>query len=86
PGFRDTNQDGTYTPEERQASEDRNDTLTGVMIHQGAADHPQSAGCLNMSSSDYSQFVEAFGGKNQPGRMVVLDAEGAWRTFSVSDR
>jgi hypothetical protein len=80
PGYRDTDQDGEFSTAERSASDTRNDTLTGVMIHQGAATHPQSAGCLNMSSNDYAQFIDAFGGENEGGKLIVLDADDAWPT------
>lgn len=80
PGYRDTDQDGEFSAAERAASDTRNDTLTGVMIHQGAATHPQSAGCLNMSSTDYQQFIDAFGGEAERGKLIVLDADEAWPT------
>lgn len=78
PGYRDTDQDGEFSAAERSASDTRNDTLTGVMIHQGAATHPQSAGCLNMSSNDYQNFIDAFGGETERGKLIVLDADGVW--------
>jgi hypothetical protein len=80
PGYRDTDQDGEFSTAERSASDTRNDTLTGVMIHQGGAQHPQSAGCLNMSSNDYQQFVDAFGGETERGKLIVLDADNVWPT------
>jgi hypothetical protein len=30
-----------------------------------------------MSSNEYAQFIEALGGENQRGKLVVLDAPGA---------
>lgn len=80
PGYRDTDQDGEFSAAERSGSDTRNDTLTGVMIHQGGAEHPQSAGCLNMSSTDYQQFVDSFGGETERGKLIVLDADGVWPT------
>lgn len=80
PGFRDTNHDAEFSAAERAASESRNDTLTGVMIHQGGANSPQSLGCVNLSSTDYSQFTDAFGGETERGKLIVLDADGAWPT------
>jgi hypothetical protein len=80
PGYRDTDQDGEFSAAERAASDTRDDTLTGVMIHQGGATHPQSAGCLNMSSTDYQQFIDAFGGESERGKLIVLDADDAWPT------
>lgn len=80
PGFRDTNQDNVFSATERAASEARNDTLTGVMIHQGFADGPASLGCINVSSAEYDQFTEALEGAKEGGKLIVLDAPGAWPT------
>lgn len=76
PGVRDTNQDGQYTPAERDASGSRKDVLTGVMIHQGGKDNPWSAGCIDLSqnSTIYPQFIKAAGGSAQNMKLVVLDA------------
>lgn len=78
PGFRDTNQDDLFSDTERAASEARNDTLTGVMIHQGGRHNPWSLGCINVGSGEYSRFVEAIGGENQGGKLIVLDGPNAW--------
>jgi hypothetical protein len=75
PGVRDTNHDGVYSDAERAASLARGDVLTGVMIHQGAANVPQSAGCLNLSNKDavYPEFVKAAGGAGNSMKLVILD-------------
>jgi hypothetical protein len=80
PGFRDTNHDGEFSATERAASASRNDMLTDLMSHQGGANGPQSLGRVNLSSSDYSRFVQAFGGENERGKPIVLDADGVWPT------
>jgi hypothetical protein len=76
PGVRDTNQDGQFSKAEGDASESRKDVLTGVMIHQGGATTPWSAGCINLSqnSTVYPEFIKAAGGSAQNMKLVVLDA------------
>lgn len=76
PGVRDTNQDGKYSEEERAVSHAAGHTMTGVMIHQGAQDIPQSAGCLNLSSNStvYPEFVTAVGDSTESRKLIVLDA------------
>lgn len=75
PGVRDTNQDGEYSTSERDASDTRKDVLTGVMIHQGGATAPWSAGCINLSqnSTVYPEFIKAAGGSAQNMKLVILD-------------
>lgn len=75
-GVRDTNQDGQFSDQERAASKAAGHTMTGVMIHQGAANVPQSAGCLNLSSNStvYPEFVKALGDSKDSRKLVVLDA------------
>lgn len=62
PGWRDSNQDGTYSGTERGASERRGDRLTGVLFHQGNSSAPSSIGCQTMSPSEYRRFIDAVGG------------------------
>ncbi len=62
PGWRDTNQDGTYSSGERDASERRGDRLTGVLFHQGNSSAPSSIGCQTMSPAEYRRFIDAVGG------------------------
>ena len=62
PGWRDTNQDGTYSGGERDASERRGDRLTGVLFHQGNSSAPSSIGCQTMSPAEYRRFIDAVGG------------------------
>jgi len=75
PGVRDTNHDGVYSQAEKDASAARGDVLTGVMIHQGAANAPQSAGCINLSSSNsvYPEFIKSAGGAGNSMKLVILD-------------
>lgn len=77
PGWRDTDQEGLYEPPEHSTSDAEGHTLDGVMIHQGAGDRPQSAGCINLSSNAdvYPEFIEAIGGKQQSAKLVVMDAD-----------
>jgi hypothetical protein len=76
PGARDFDQDGKYSAVERGVSNALWLTMTGVMIHQGAANVPQSAGCLNLSSNStvYPEFVKALGDSKESRKLVVLDA------------
>jgi len=62
PGWRDTNQDGTYSASERSASEARGDRLTEVLFHQGNSAAPSSIGCQTLSPAEYRRFVDALGG------------------------
>lgn len=62
PGWRDTNHDGTYSDAERGASQNRGDTLSGVLFHQGNRNAPSSIGCQTMSPAEYARFVNAIGG------------------------
>ncbi|MBE2251220.1 MAG: peptidoglycan-binding protein [Myxococcus sp.] len=72
PGWRDTNQDGTYTGTERAASERRRDTLTGVLFHQGNSSAPSSIGCQTMSPSEYRRFLDAVGGPRASFTFTLL--------------
>jgi hypothetical protein len=46
------------------------------MLHRGAENSPQSAGCINLSSlgTVYPPFTTAAGGKDQGMKLVILDA------------
>ncbi len=61
PGWRDTNQDGTYDEHERAVSEKRNDTLGAVLFHQGGSSAPPAIGCQVFSAENTRRFVEAVG-------------------------
>ena len=83
PAWRDTNQDSTFSEEEKRASEARGDTLSAVRIHVGfdeagstlpngsSGKGPWSIGCQN---SRMDEFVEAVGGRNASFNYSVVDA------------
>jgi peptidoglycan hydrolase-like protein with peptidoglycan-binding domain len=62
PGWRNTSHNGQFTAAERARSEQRGDTLNGVLFHQGGPDTPISIGCQTMSPAEYRRFLDAVGG------------------------
>ena len=74
PGWRDTNQDGRFSNEERAASERRRDNLTGVLFHPGGSSAPTSIGCQTMDPGTYQQFVDAIGGPRARFTYTLVDA------------
>jgi hypothetical protein len=74
PGWRDTNQDGVYSPEELRASEARGDGLTEVLFHRGNELSATSIGCQTLSSADYDRFVSVLGGANASFSYTLVDA------------
>jgi hypothetical protein len=74
PGWRDTNQDGRMSDAERAASDQRGDTLNGVLFHQGSTYAPTSIGCQTMSPETYNAFMSAMGGPGQRFSYTLVDA------------
>lgn len=62
PGWRDTNHDGRFSDAERTASQNRGDTLTAVLFHQGGTTAPRSIGCQTLAPNEYQQFIDTLGG------------------------
>jgi hypothetical protein len=62
PAWRDTNGDGVFSAEERQASEAAGDLMWTVLFHPGASDAaPRSIGCQNLRPSDWAEFRRRVG-------------------------
>lgn len=73
-GWRDTNQDGRFSADERSASERRGDTLTGVLFHPGGDSAPRSIGCQTMPPAEYQRFVDTIGGPRAAFNYTLVDA------------
>lgn len=74
PGWRDTNHDGSFSDAEREASERRGDTLSGVLFHQGNPSSPVSIGCQTLDPASYRRFIEAVGGPNAAFSYTLVGA------------
>jgi hypothetical protein len=74
PGWRDTNQDGVFSDDERLASEQRGDVLTGVLFHPGGETAPKSIGCQTMPPTEYQRFVDMIGGPTAAFSYTLVDA------------
>jgi peptidoglycan hydrolase-like protein with peptidoglycan-binding domain len=74
PGVRDTNQDGRFDAGERGRSDQRGDTLTGVLFHPGGSNAPRSIGCQTMDPTTYGQFLDAVGGPRSGFSFTLVDA------------
>jgi hypothetical protein len=89
PAWRDTDHDGKFSPEEKQASETRGDKLSAVRIHVGfdeggsqvqgkdgkpiSGSGPWSIGCQNVPSSKIDEFVDAVGGQKANFNYSVVE-------------
>lgn len=76
PGWRDTDHTGSLSAAERAASEQRRDTLTEVLFHQGRGG-PISIGCQTMEPSEFRNFVNAVGGGRARFNYTLVDANAA---------
>jgi peptidoglycan hydrolase-like protein with peptidoglycan-binding domain len=74
PGWRDTNQDGVYSDEEKAASVRRGDTLGEVIFHPGADGAPVSIGCQTLPPAEYERFLRALGGGSARFNFTLVDA------------
>jgi hypothetical protein len=75
PGWRDTNHDGMLDDDEIAAAEERGDTLTDVLFHQGEGGAPPAVGCQVLPASAMRAFVSAVGA-HASFRYVLVDMTG----------
>ena len=73
PGWRDTDGDGHFSPEEKAASERRGDALGGVLFHRGMSDRPMSVGCITMAPKDFDDFIATVGGNKAKFNFTLVD-------------
>ena len=73
PGWRDTNHDGVYDDNERAASDERGDTLTAILFHQGGPPAPDPIGCQVFAAEDLRALVRAIGGRDVSFAYVLVD-------------
>lgn len=63
PGWRNTDHDDAYSPDERSASEARGDTLTAVLFHQGGDGAPKAVGCQVLDASGIRRLTAEAGAR-----------------------
>jgi peptidoglycan hydrolase-like protein with peptidoglycan-binding domain len=74
PGWRDTNQDGNYSLDERSRTSGTYGRMNGILFHSGNETSPNSVGCQTLSPAEYENFVKAVGGKNGSFTFALIDA------------
>ncbi len=74
PGWRDTDHDGVFSPEEVVASQRRGDHLSAILFHQGGEGAPPAIGCQVMAARDFERFVDAVGGPGATFDVIIVDA------------
>lgn len=74
PAWRDLNHDGDYDRPERQRSEARGNSMSGILFHQGDSAAPNSIGCQTLSPSEYQKFLQAVGGERASFTYALIDA------------
>jgi hypothetical protein len=77
PGYRDTNQDGTFSEAEKANAERKGYVSTEILFHRGGDNHNWSMGCQTLNGPQYDQFLKAVGGKGAAFNYSLVDVNDA---------